>query len=254
MNDSAIRQLVLEIEQLGSCLLEKSISKDFSIQVKKDGSNVTSADIFSDTCIKKIINNLFGNVSVVSEETADDIDDADNYFIVDPIDGTDYFINQSDFSINIAYVLNGHPVFGLVHIPTQKQTIFTSNNSVFLKKQEETIKIEPKKPSGAISVSASKSSFSDYFKSKFNELIDSLKQNGYSIGEIKTSNASKKYTDVIIGESGVGVTFTRISSWDIAPIIPMAEIMGYKLTCAEGNKIPFSKLVKYEKGVVLKSL
>jgi 3'(2'), 5'-bisphosphate nucleotidase len=45
------------------------------------------------------------------------------YWLIDPLDGTREFVNRNgEFTVNIALIENGKPVFGVVHVPVQGKT------------------------------------------------------------------------------------------------------------------------------------
>ena len=51
---------------------------------------------------------------------------ADAFFLVDPLDGTREFINQRDqFTVNVALVRSGKPVFGIVFAPALNELCVT---------------------------------------------------------------------------------------------------------------------------------
>ncbi|MBK6564088.1 MAG: 3'(2'),5'-bisphosphate nucleotidase CysQ [Saprospiraceae bacterium] len=99
------------------------------IQNKKDFSPVTEADLASNFIIEKRLKEYFPDIPVISEESAvPDYSIRKNWdycWIVDPLDGTREFINQTgEFTLNIALVQKHIPVAGFVHIPEQGITYF----------------------------------------------------------------------------------------------------------------------------------
>ena len=69
------------------------------------------------------------NIPVVAEEAASEGDIpsiGDCFFLVDPLDGTKEFIQKSnEFTVNIAMIEHGVPVFGLVYAPAIEQLFIT---------------------------------------------------------------------------------------------------------------------------------
>jgi len=97
-------------------------SRGFGTRDKSDGTPVTEADIAADRVIKETLSAAFPDLPILSEETADDGRRLSSRFcfIVDPLDGTRYFIEGSgEFTVNIALADNGVPVFGLVYSPVK---------------------------------------------------------------------------------------------------------------------------------------
>ena len=71
--------------------------KDFNIDIKNDNSPVTIADQKAEELILSDLSNKFPNIPVISEEAYSNgiIPDFSNeFFLVDPLDGTKEFIKK----------------------------------------------------------------------------------------------------------------------------------------------------------------
>ncbi|WP_417668033.1 3'(2'),5'-bisphosphate nucleotidase CysQ [Roseibium sp.] len=92
-----------------------------SAETKADGSPVTVADERAEAVILAGLAEAFPSVPVVAEEAveAGNLPEASNrYFLVDPLDGTKEFVSRNgEFTVNIALVEEGVPVFGVVYAP-----------------------------------------------------------------------------------------------------------------------------------------
>ncbi|RYG97303.1 MAG: 3'(2'),5'-bisphosphate nucleotidase [Alphaproteobacteria bacterium] len=93
--------------------------------IKNDQSPVTIADQNSEAVIIKALLRAFPGVPVVAEEAMADGRapqiDGNAFFLVDPLDGTKEYINQSaDYTVNIALIENGIPVIGVVYAPARQ--------------------------------------------------------------------------------------------------------------------------------------
>jgi 3'(2'), 5'-bisphosphate nucleotidase len=92
-----------------------------AIERKADASPVTAADREAEAVLLAALARIAPGVPVVAEEAvardaAPRISDA--FFLVDPLDGTREFVNQRDeFTVNVALVHSGKPVFGIVFAP-----------------------------------------------------------------------------------------------------------------------------------------
>ncbi|GAB3335583.1 3'(2'),5'-bisphosphate nucleotidase CysQ [Marilutibacter aestuarii] len=119
----ALRESIVELAyRAGNAILEVYES-DFAVQHKDDRSPLTAADLASHRCIVEGLARLTPDIPVLSEESADEIDTATRrgwtrLWIVDPLDGTREFIKRNgEFTVNIALVEDGEPVFGVVQAP-----------------------------------------------------------------------------------------------------------------------------------------
>ena len=95
-----------------------------AVEFKADNSPVTSADRDSEAIALAAIAELAPAIPVVSEESAGDCTHElpPRFFLVDPLDGTKEFINKrDDFTLNIALIDGGRPVFGLVYAPARER-------------------------------------------------------------------------------------------------------------------------------------
>ena len=94
----------------------------FNTEIKGDNSPLTEADKQSNSIICEALTDLFPGIPVISEETKqaayEERAGYDQFFLVDPLDGTKEFIRRNgEFTINIAYVEGHHPMGGFVYVP-----------------------------------------------------------------------------------------------------------------------------------------
>ena len=98
---------------------------DFSSDVKDDASLVTEADRLGEEIILKGLARHAPDIPVLAEESASDgniPELGDEFFLVDPLDGTKEFVNKTgEFTVNIALVRNARPVLGVVYAPAIKR-------------------------------------------------------------------------------------------------------------------------------------
>ena len=94
----------------------------------KDGNEpVTAADRAADDLIALGLGAAFPDDGLLTEESHDDLSrlEKERVWIVDPLDGTTEFINETgDFAVQIALAVGGHPVLGIVYQPVQEQLFY----------------------------------------------------------------------------------------------------------------------------------
>jgi 3'(2'), 5'-bisphosphate nucleotidase len=94
---------------------------DFTVTQKADQSPVTAADHAAEKIILEHLARLAPAVPVVAEESvaAGSIPwVGDEFFLVDPLDGTKEFIHRrGEFTVNIALIRHGAPALGVVYAP-----------------------------------------------------------------------------------------------------------------------------------------
>ena len=100
---------------------------DFAVRAKDDRSPVTAADEVAERAILAGLRRLTPDLPIVAEEEAAagriPVVGAGPFWLVDPLDGTKEFIKRNgEFTVNIALVVAGRPVLGVVHAPVPGKT------------------------------------------------------------------------------------------------------------------------------------
>ncbi len=91
--------------------------------IKLDGSPVTVADRKAEEFIEGKLLEILPDIPMIGEETCaqgrkTDLSSCDDFWLVDPLDGTKEFISgSSDFTVNIALIHKGYPVLGVIYAP-----------------------------------------------------------------------------------------------------------------------------------------
>lgn len=92
-----------------------------AVERKADRSPVTAADREAEAILAAALATIAPDIPVVAEEAAAAgaiPPAAETYFVVDPLDGTRDFVEGSaDFTINVALIRDGRPVFGMILAP-----------------------------------------------------------------------------------------------------------------------------------------
>ncbi|MBO9427797.1 3'(2'),5'-bisphosphate nucleotidase CysQ [Labrenzia sp. R4_1] len=114
-------EILLDVAlEAGAAILD-IYATPFEVNEKTDGSPVTAADAAAEAIIMDRLTTLFPDIPVVAEEAASAgnlPNVGDTYFLVDPLDGTKEFLNKNgEFTVNIALIASGVPVFGIVYAP-----------------------------------------------------------------------------------------------------------------------------------------
>jgi len=116
---------------------------DFKDKEKKDP--VTAADLESQEYILERLKKEFPGEQVLAEESAEgNIDYSKRVWIVDPLDGTQRFINKEDgFGVSIGLCIHGIPFLGVVYAPVREVVYFAEKGKgAFIRKGGKTEKIK----------------------------------------------------------------------------------------------------------------
>src|SRR5699024_7325230 len=96
---------------------------DFEVAYKDDASPITEADQRADKAIRSVLK--ADRAPIISEEIKQvayqERKHWNAYWLVDPLDGTKEFIEKNEeFTVNIAYVENEKPRYGVLYVPVVK--------------------------------------------------------------------------------------------------------------------------------------
>jgi histidinol-phosphatase len=92
--------------------------RNLEVHIKADKSPVTEADVRCENAIREILESRFPDYGFFGEETLSRGMDADNLWLVDPIDGTKAFVREYPmFSTQIALLRRGEIVLGVSSAP-----------------------------------------------------------------------------------------------------------------------------------------
>lgn len=213
LNQNIINQVINISSIAGKAILE-IYRKDLDIQIKKDFSPLTQADLVSHEIITSSLKEITPNTPILSEESIDipftERVKWNSYWLVDPLDGTKEFINKNgEFTVNIALIKNNKPVFGVIYVPTMKTTFWGSKDfgSFELNENQELKKIESNKhPNENISFLVSRSHLG-----KEKGILD--KVGNY---EIIIAGSSLKFCLIASGKADAYLRLGPTCEWDTA--------------------------------------
>ena len=97
-------------------------------KIKEDNTPVSNGDIEINNIIINKLTQLTPTIPIVSEELSDNknLTDLQNFWLVDPIDGTYDYINDLDeFTLNVALIINKRPVAGIIYAPAKKRMFYS---------------------------------------------------------------------------------------------------------------------------------
>lgn len=126
VTDDMRDRLLAGVEAAGREVLE-IYNRTFHVETKEDDSPLTEADMASHHALVALLESVTPDVPVLSEESGEIPYETrrtwERYWLIDPLDGTKEFIKKNgEFTLNVALVENGDPVFGIVHAPVLETT------------------------------------------------------------------------------------------------------------------------------------
>lgn len=115
-------EVLIEIAAEAAALVAEVYAKPFEVEYKGPRDPVTVADRRANELIVERLARAFPGVPIVAEESAPesfaDFRDAPSVFFVDPVDGTNEFIEHNpEFVVMIGLLEGNVPTHGVIHAP-----------------------------------------------------------------------------------------------------------------------------------------
>jgi histidinol-phosphatase len=125
MNRSPELQAALDAAAKAGEIIGSTYRRNIEVRVKADKSPVTDADVSCEDAIRNILETRFPSYGFFGEETLSRGLDAENLWLVDPIDGTKAFVREYPmFSTQIALLRRGEIVLGVSSAPVYGELAF----------------------------------------------------------------------------------------------------------------------------------
>tara|TARA_Y100000768_G_scaffold336941_1_gene278843 strand:+ start:441 stop:1214 length:774 start_codon:yes stop_codon:yes gene_type:complete len=219
-------------------------------EIKSDNTPVSNGDIEVNKIITKKINELTPHIPIVSEETSDNksIKNLNDFWLIDPIDGTyDYINNLDEFTINAGLIINKQPVAGLIYAPAKKRMFYSYGNTFAF----ELIDGKPVKLNKKNNFDKNRIKFVSYSK-KIKPEIEKIHKE-LNVKEYVRMKSSLKFCVIASGEFDGYVAEPRACEWDIAAGHAILKHAGGNVTDFEGNEILYGKKDFKNPSLILKS-
>jgi len=233
---------LLEFALLLAQAAESEIMSRFracEISWKPDGSEVTDADRRAEEVMRQLITRHFGSAAVVGEEYGGpECPTFEPLWLLDPIDGTASFaVGLPIFGTLIAYMENGEPEVGVIHMPALGETLYAAKGSGCWKR------IAGGKPTqvhvsgitdldrayvSATCPSSSRSWASGALMADLNKIIGKARKFRFIGDCVQHSLVARGRID--------GAVEPIVHPWDIAPLVPCIEESGGTVTDLEGRR------------------
>ena len=233
--DSIFKTMVLAVKDASTKIME-IYKSSFDINYKEDDSPVTSADLASNKIITSYLSKF--NIKILSEEVKDDLSriDEKEIFILDPLDGTQDFVNRDDtFGINLAYVVNNRPVIGLIGIPFENSYAYAikGKGSYLVKDNKEERLFVSTRDDNLI-----------FIGSKTHPIKEeiALYTNNRHVSKVVSSGASTKAVLLASGKVDVSIRLTSLTKeWDIVSSDILVKEAGGYFATTKGKEFIYNK-------------
>ena len=228
---------------------------DIDVETKSNNSPVTIADREGEEIIIRGIKSQFSRIQIIGEESSENgLPDRieDEFFLLDPLDGTKEFINKrTDFTVNIGFIYKSTPVSGIVYAPALKRLFFTLGNKAyetyiapedktiddtdalnFTLSKAKQIHVRPKPDNGLVVV-ASRSHLSSDTEAFLKNL---------DVKEIVSAGSSLKFCILATGQADIYPRHGRTMEWDTAAAHAILSAAGGVVHDIDGALLSYGKI------------
>lgn len=234
--------LVFAAQEAGKRIIEiyNSLGNDLlKVVSKEDGSPLTLADRESNDIIVEILRKHYPGIPILSEESREvpyeERKDWDEFFLVDPLDGTKEFIKRNgQFTVNIGWIKDREPFAGVVSIPCRGEIFWAERGKgAWLLKDGNLTPIHARKrptiPTVLSSLSHMNEETAKYIEKHWPEHI------------LDKYGSSLKFMQIARGDADIYSRLVPCMEWDTAASHAILLESGCILLDLDGKPIPYNK-------------
>ena len=219
-------------------------------KIKADNTPVSNGDLEVNKIVTQKIKELTPELPIISEEASDNksINNLENFWLIDPIDGTyDYINNLEEFTINAGLIINKNPVAGLIYAPSKKRMFYSYGpNNAYEFTNGETKNLNCSENFDKNDVKFV--SYSNNIKPEIEKL-----HKKFNVKKYVRMKSSLKFCVIAAGEYDGYVAEPRACEWDIAAGHAILQHAGGIISDFEGKDIKYGKKNFKNPSLILKN-
>lgn len=244
LNTRDVLEQLVDISRRAGLEILEWYEGDMGITRKSDDSPLTKADLASHELINAELSSRWPDIPILSEESADipweTRQSWQQYWLVDPLDGTKEFINHNgEFTVNIALIRNHQPVMGVVHVPVTDTSYFGARELAAWCQHgsAEARAIEVRQPAAKTAVIVGSRSHANP------ELASQLQQLGPH--ELTSMGSSLKFCRIAEGLADFYPRLGPTCEWDTAAAQAVVEAAGGRVVKIDGSALDYNNKEVY---------
>jgi len=219
-------------------------------KIKSDNTPVSNGDLEVNKIISVALKKLTPEIPIISEETSENksLKDLNDFWLVDPIDGTYDYINDLDeFTINAGLIINKKPAAGLIYAPAKNRMFFSYGKDLAF----ELINGKNIRLGDSNNFKKDEIKFVSY-SNKIKPEIEKIHKK-LNVKKYVRMKSSLKFCVIAACEYDGYVAEARACEWDIAAGHAILEHSGGTISDFNGNKILYGKKDFKNPSLILKS-
>jgi 3'(2'), 5'-bisphosphate nucleotidase len=236
-------RLAATAEAAGRAILEVR-GRAFETLMKADLSPVTEADRIAESIVIDEIERLEARFPIVAEERMEDglvpVFEGRDFWLIDALDGTKEFVKRgSDFTVNVALIRDGLPVFGIVHAPARGETYLGvvdpsgGARRAEVRRGDATSTLRARKRAARVIIAGSRS---HEVESEMNTFLGA-----YDVADRIVVGSSIKFCLVAEGRADLYPRFGPTSEWDTAAGHAVLRAAGGRVHTFDGVELAYKK-------------
>lgn len=240
LQSTRLREGVIALARDAAAKIMAVYEGEFAVEHKDDRSPLTAADLASHHCIVAGLEKLAPDIPILSEESAGDVPavvrrEWRRLWLVDPLDGTREFIKRNgEFTVNIALIDDGVPVFGVVQQPATGALWWGARGvGAFKREGEVDAPIHVRAPASAPLRVAASRSHRDERTEAFMARMGDVEPVGVG--------SSLKFCMLAEGAIDVYPRFAPTSEWDTAAAQCVLEAAGGAVVDPRGRALAYNQ-------------
>jgi 3'(2'), 5'-bisphosphate nucleotidase len=235
-----IPQLIDLVKHAGAETMLWYKKDDIGLKTKSDNSPITAADLAANEVLNQGLKSLTPNIDIISEENTnlswEKRQHIDVFWMIDPIDGTKEFINQTDeFTINLALIINHETEYGFIYAPALGEFFHGGKRFGATKiSQHNETKIHVKQPCHTLKALVSRHHKIDAdWQSALTHKYDSIEE--------VDRGSSLKFCQIAQGDAHIYPKLGSICEWDTAAAQAILEGAGGSVIDWQGKPLRYNK-------------
>lgn len=240
ITEEQVAAVIALAQRAGQAIMEIYRSDKLTWDLKCDASPVCQADLLAHEILVAGLAALTPGVAIVSEEGGAQAairPIGGRFWLIDPLDGTKEFIaHRDEFTVNVALVEEGRPVFGVVVAPALELTYWGASGIGAFRADSTgvtPIRATQCAATGMLRVVASKSHMDEGTQAFIAEL---------GACELVQAGSSLKFCLIAEGSADLYPRLGPTCEWDTAAAQAVLEAAGGSVRSVTGQALQYGKL------------
>ncbi|MGH1360001.1 MAG: 3'(2'),5'-bisphosphate nucleotidase CysQ [Burkholderiaceae bacterium] len=238
-------ELLMMVDDAGRLIMDVyRRAEPVAVSLKSDDSPVTEADILANTLLVERLRQCFPDLPIVTEEASESFahrHPEKPFWLLDPLDGTREFINRTDqFTVNVALVVGGLPVVGVVAAPALNQLYWAIESVGSFARSSGTMvalqaaSFPERLPAGGFATPVRLLASQNHLSEETRRFIEAIQPH-----QLHQAGSSLKFCRLAEGAADCYPRHSPTCEWDTAAGQAVLEIAGGSVRRLDGSRLTY---------------